>query len=106
MESKWSRISYTSPVFSNSSREKHIRNSHIELYLKLNKKKQIDGFKETGSLIKRKNTNNIINKIKDKKELNACEYIYKEEQSNVKLIKKLYKVKDCSIFRYGIKESY
>ena len=75
MESKFSWISCSSLVFYNSSKEKHIK-SHIKLYLKLNTKKQIDGFKEAGPLIKSKNTNNLINKNKDKKELDPCIYIY------------------------------
>ena len=47
-----------------------------------------------------------MNKIADKRELNASEYIYKNDTIDVNLAQQIYNVKDCSIFKYGVKESY
>ena len=74
MDRRRSRSSYKSSfVYSNPSSNKCIINTRNSSFLQLNIKKQPKDYKE-GHLVK-KNTNNIINMIRDKKELNACEYI-------------------------------
>ena len=107
MDKRRSRSSYKSgAIYSNPTSNKCVRNSRNGSFLQLNKKQHSKDFKEASSTTTKKKTNNIKNMIRDKKELNACEYIYNKDINDVEIIKKLYKVKDCSIFKYGIKESY
>ena len=73
-------------------------------YPEFRRKKQIKDYQTVTPT--KKNSNNILIKIRDKKELNACEYIYKKDQNDDKVTRNLYDIKDCSLFKYGINESY